>query len=251
MGRTIEFHKASWIIQPKEAAANKKQKTEPLAESQRAPEDEGGSDNESNDSGDVDCIALGGGDSWPCYWRPWFIAAYRMVASKPQEQLECPKELALKTILACCPPNYKTVDNSNVPCGNAIHCVMGVVSPFGGMRGGLGSLGDALKPQDMVVMNACMDANNRTVLDAINVDSLVELALLHQRTNLPSSVVKRVAATLTLLNEFIPTEAKHLEGTPYAEFVDSYYQLADERWEDLYESFKKAAQNKHVFARIL
>jgi hypothetical protein len=151
--------------------------------------------------------SLGSGDAWPCYWRPFVIAAYRRVVALEQEELLPPKQTLLRALLQCCPPSTATIKNKS-----------------------------------MLDEKAMRDARNQLCLDLCGIYPIFELMTLYKKsTNIVAPVILRVSVMCRLLRAFLPRMEEDLTATPYAN-VGECHNLADERWDKVAEALETAAK---------
>lgn len=186
-----------------------------------------------------ECIAnvsLGSGDAWPCYFRPIVIGAYKRIASSnefPEEK----KQKLLKTILACCPPSHSKTNNDSMRCG---YYHRPVETSFMGL---------SLNRQSMLDERNLFDEYSQLNLHEAGIWSIIELVLMHNRMCITTPTIKRVSEMMELVRNFVPFSEDDLVGTPYGE-VDDSYNVADERWTELFDAFKLASLEEGVYARI-
>jgi hypothetical protein len=194
------------------------------------------SDEDFSDRERVANVDLGSGDAWPCYWRPIMVGAYKRILAS-NEYSEEKKAKILRSILACCPPSHDKTNNDNLRCG---YYHTPVASSFMGLSS---------NRQTMLDERNLFDESRQLDLDAAGVWSIIELVLMHNRMCLTTPTIKRVSQMMELVRNFVPFSDDNLKGTPYEE-VDDYYNLADERWIELFDAFKLAAAEENIYARI-
>jgi len=93
------------------------------------------------------------------------------------------------------------------------------------------------------------DAENQLLIARAGLWPCIELLLMHHRCAFASPTIRRTSEMMNLLQVFVPQEEEDLVGTPYGE-VDEFYNLADERWDDLREAFALAASEDDVVGLI-
>ena len=181
-------------------------------------------------------VDLGSGDAWPCYFRPIMIGAYKRICSL-NEMPEEKKELLTKAILRACPPSRSKTNNDNMKCG---YYHQSVGSTFMGM---------SFHRQNMLDECNLFDEDQQLNLHAAGVWSMIELVLMHNRMCLTTPTIRRVSEMMELVRDFVPFTKDDLIGTPYGE-VDESYNVADDRWVELFDTFKKASLEENIYAII-
>ena len=181
-------------------------------------------------------VDLGSGDAWPCYFRPIMVGAFKRIASL-SEMPEEKKETLKKAILRACPPSHLKTNNDNMRCGY-IH--QSSVTSFSGM---------SIHRQNILDERNLFDEEQQLNLYEAGVWSIVELVLMHNRMCLTTPTIRRVSEMMELVRDFVPFSNDDLKGTPYGE-VDESYNVADERWVDLFDKFKKASLEENIYAII-
>lgn len=193
-------------------------------------------------------VGLGSGDAWPCYIRPFFIAAYRRLkqildedrtedVSKPDDWKEI--EAVLDAIVRCCPPDNSHIDNRKQSCGF-----------FGHVAKDFTMLSPTLKGRhDQIDETVLFRAETQLLMERAGLWPCVELLLMHHRCPFVTPTIRRVSAMMQLLKDFVPYETEHLNGTPY-EGVDNDYNLADERWVELIDAFELASKEDNVVGMV-
>jgi hypothetical protein len=230
MGRDIYFIRAK----PKQPENRRTEGEEEEEEDHRRIASVGLGSGEEEDHRRIASVGLGSGDAWPCYWRPIIIGGYRRI--QKMELPEDKKQEMLSTILKCCPASHEKVDNSQMHCG---YNHIARTDSFWGF----------LKRQVIVAEQELFQSKNQLILNEAGLWPIVELCLFHHRAPLTTPTIRRVSEMMELMRDFVPYEAPDLAGTPYGE-VDDYYNLADERWIELFDGFKLAAAEDNVMAII-
>lgn len=185
-------------------------------------------------------VSLGSGDAWPCYLRPFFIAAYRKLQS--EGRTEDVDGAQMDAIVRCCPPDNSKIDNRRVPCGF-----------FGHEAKDFTMLSPRLKGRhDMIDEGEMLQAETQLLLDRAGLWPCVEMLLMHHRCPMVTPTIRRASKMMLELMAWLPYEDEDLKGTPYepSDAFESYYNLADERWKELVEAFKLAASEENVIARV-
>lgn len=197
----------------------------------KQPEQEAESD---EDTRVVASVSLGSGDAWPCYLRPFFIAAYvRQNGGDPNDPV-------LQAILKCCPPNHTSIDNTRQSCGF-----------FGHTTRDFGMFSAQLKARhNMIDEVEVFRAENQLLLDKAGLWPCVELLLMHHRCPFTTPTIRRVSEMMQLLGSYVPYSDEDFEyAEPYIG-VDSDYNLADERWKELIEAFRLAALEDDIIGLV-
>lgn len=150
-------------------------------------------------------VSLGSGDAWPCYFRPFFVAAYI------KEKREGNNKNILDAIELCCPPEHKIT---------------------------------------MLDEEKLYNYNLQNIVDKVNLYPFVELIYLRKLNieNISSPIIKRVSNSMQILKNYLPYEDADLIDTPYFEADD--YNLADERYDELINAFKKTSLHDDTYAIV-
>ena len=187
-------------------------------------------------------VSLGSGDAWPCYWRPYLIAAYRRIQSLTKKELEpFAKDYILSCISNVCPPTLtKNMQNTQYMQND-------IYNPFAFLNFDPTDTDQISKKELFSKQNlpGLVFAGVKPIIDF----AYIQLAFKLSQGYIDHDVIVRASQMMNLLKDWLPAKIEDLSDTIYKDNL-SNYDLSDERYENLRESFNIAEKDPTIYAYV-
>lgn len=206
-----------------------------------------GNEKDDKEEDEVQCVGLGSGDAWPCYWQPYFIAAWKMIQSKgspevstfveenkiEQRVLEGLVHAKAKALIEFNPMEFMAAMGSFQQRGTA-DAMRALGLQFGGFS-------RAEPKGDMKYFDKTEVVS---LLGIVHLDVIVDLfrnKYVTPNNILSHSHMSRMLVMMDKLGPFLPRTEEDLVGTPWEhESARNHHELADDRWDELKDAFTLA-----------
>jgi hypothetical protein len=177
---------------------------------------------------EIASVDLGAGDAWPSYLRGYMIAAHRKVQAGTSRY----REKMLEVIELCCPPNRVLVD----------------IRPYYFQSFELDRVRRKEDNYERIQLDRdiLMQSGDAKVWLAVaGLEPIYQLICYTATGGFTGECIKNAAKMFEALVPFLPMKQDDLKDTPYSED-----ELADDRYIEVAEAFKKASRCKGAVGRV-